>query len=265
MKSRFAVLSGCLDNYLPLAQTTIYQNKSDYCLRHGYDLQVCRSVGPAYANPASHASGFSWARLAMMLQLLECGRYDWVYCVGCDTMITNFEVTLDDLIEFAGIPNGALPMIALKLPPGVPAPVIKSWEAPDYKPDGQTHVIFAADRASVMQADSFLIRASGQGIGYLRDILASYPIYKTQPWVEQQAMADLRFKHAAVMRIVPQWAMNSYNYRLYDHYGPYYRDGVDCYGKRGQWKMGDFLIHWPSTSLEQRLKLADEYSQQVIK
>lgn len=261
---RFAILSGCLDNYLPLAKTTLYRNKADYCKQHGYDLVLCRALNRAYSNPRSHASGFSWSRLAMMLQLVESGKYEWVYCVGCDTMITNFRTKLEDLVEYAWIPKATLPELVFTLPPGVPAVVIDHWPDPLYQPDGRTHVIFSCDRASVVQADSFFVRGSTQGAEYLKDILAQYRTYETLPWVEQQAMADLKDKHAAITRIVPQWVMNSYDYPLYRRIGPYYDRGLDCYGNRGQWKKGDFLIHWPATPLSLRLELARKYEKEVI-
>lgn len=259
------LLTGCLPNYDCLAAFTITANKLPYCHLHGYRLELCGQVSPPYRNGKSHASGYSWSRLARMLELVESGRYEWVYCVGCDTMITNFWIGLEDLVDYAGKPNGALPQITHSLPPGVPREIPFTDRPLPYEPDGRTHVIFACDRASVVQADSFLVRGSTQGAAYLRDILATYPVYQTQPWVEQQAMADLRHRHAAITRIVPQGAMNSYDYSLYQARGPYYHLGVDCYGNRGQWKPGDFLIHWPSTPLSQRLELAQQYSREVIR
>ena len=263
MSARICVLTGCLDNYLPLAETTIFKNKARYCRRHGYDLYLCRATQPPYDNQKSHAAGFSWTRLAQMLLLVQLGCYDWVYCVGCDTMITNLSLRLEDIIARAGLPLKECPAVRSKLPPGVPARVLHHWPAPKYQPDGRTHVIFACDRASVVQADSFLIRGTPQGAAYLEDILDQYQVFKTAPWVEQQAMMDLREKHTAIMRIVPQWVCNSYDYGLYAHLGPYY-DGLDCYGERGQWSPGDFLVHWPSTSLAMRLRLAKKYDSEVI-
>lgn len=258
------VLTGCLPNYNELAAITIYDNKAKYCARFGYALEVFTKILPQYDNRASHANGYSWSRLARMLELVKSGEFSWVYCVGCDTMITNFWIGLEDIIRQCGTPNPKLPDAKFRLPPGAPGPVVTTWKKPTYQPDGQTHIIFACDRASLVQADSFLIRASEVGCSYLQDILDQYPIYCTQPWVEQQAMSDLRHKHGEVMRIVPQCWLNSYNYRLFDHLGPYYKEGKDCYGNRGEWVAGDFLIHWPSTSLEMRLALSKVYQNGVV-
>lgn len=259
------MLTGCLPNYDLLGDLTIKQDKAPYCNLYGYTLKLCREVSPPYQNPRSHAQGYSWSRLAVMLQLVESGDFDWVYCVGCDTVITNHLIGLEDLIATAGRPGKRLPAVVMRLPPGVPAAIQLAHNGSEYKPDGEAHVIFAADRASVVQADSFFIRGSRQGAAYLRDVLSRYPVYQTEPWVEQQAMADLRHRHAAITCIVPQCVMNSYDYALYDHFGPYYRAGLDCYGKRGQWQPGDFLIHWPSTPLDKRLELARHYMKESIR
>lgn len=261
---KIAVLSGYLDNYRELGKHTVDRNKGDYCKAHGYDLHLTRRVRPEHANPASHASGFSWSRLADMLDLVESENYEWVYCVGCDTLTTNYLMSLEWIIERVGPPRQKLPIIVDGMPPGVPLVVTKSWEPTRYHPDGKTHVIFSCDRGSVVQADSFLVRGSKLGAAYLGDILSRYDAYKTQPWVEQQAMMDLRQRHASIMRIVPQHWMNSYDYSLYRHLGRWYQHGNDCYGNRGQWHKGDFLIHWPATSLAQRLELASKYLPEVI-
>lgn len=263
MSQSICLLTGCLDNYLPLAQTTIFKNKANYCDLYGYRLALCREVSPQYANAQSHASGFSWSRLELMHRIVRSGQHDWVYCVGCDTMITNFLIGLEDIIAYAGSPRALLPQ-PMELPPGVPRPIAHLASALRYRPDGRAHVVFAADRGSVVQADSFLVRGSPQGAAYLEDILAQYEIYQTEPWVEQQAMMDLRTKHAAITVIVPQCALNSYDYGLFADRGPWYSEGVDCYGERGQWQPGDFLIHWPSTPFEMRLRLARKYDAEAI-
>ena len=264
MKARFAMLTGCLGNYRDLAAITIDRNKADYCNLYGYELVQCREITKPFQNGASHAQGYSWSRLAMMHRLVASRAYEWVYCVGCDTMITNYAIGLSDLVAYAGTPRPALPKLDRDLPPGVPGRIIHKWPPPDYRADGRTHVIFAADRGSVVQADSFFVRCSPQGEGYLADILDKYSVYQTQPWVEQQAMMDLKDKHAAITRIVPQHIMNSYDYRLFFDRGSYYHGGHDCYGERGQWLPGDFLIHWPSTPLAKRIELAHEYDKEVI-
>lgn len=266
LRPRFniGVLTGHLPNYSALASRTIYRNKGLYCSRHGYDMIVVRSILPQYANPASHAFGFSWSRLATMLSLVTSGRYEWIWCVGCDTLITNFNAALELIISGSDEPVKPLPKLKGNLPAAAPRRTMRRLPLRTYRPDGRTHLIICSDRGSMVQADSFLVRCSDIGAAYLQDVLNHYEPYKTHPWVEQQAMIDLRDKHAPITTILPQHCMNSFDYGIFAHLGAIYHGGKDCYGFRGQWQPGDFLIHWPATSLEKRLELSAQYEERIV-
>jgi len=95
--------------------------------------------------PACHP--VSWDRFAFMRDLLETGDWDWAWCGGADTLNTNFHIRLEDRI------------------------------------DDNFHVIAAADWCAPVQADSFLVRASKEGIGWMNDILGLYEQYRKHPWV----------------------------------------------------------------------------------
>jgi hypothetical protein len=92
--AKIAVLCGHSPEYAPLAKHTIYENKREYCQRHEYDLHVILSIRHKYIDPHSHASGFSWSRMEEMLDLVTGGKYEWVWCVGADTLITNMTIAL---------------------------------------------------------------------------------------------------------------------------------------------------------------------------
>lgn len=231
-RNGYAVLTGHQDVYVPLAVQTIYRNKAQYCLHYGYDLRVLRSVRPEFKDDKAHAGGFSWSRLAEMLDLVESGLYEWVWCVGADTLTTNFNIKLEGFTT-----------------PSNP----------------RKHLLICGERIAPIQADSFLVRGSPEGAAYLRDILSSRSTYARHPWVENQAMIDRREQHAAITEIVPQWRLNSYDYSQFYHVGDQYRSGLDCYGNRGQWVQGDFLIHWAGISMAARLDLANRYQGLVVR
>lgn len=263
---RIAVLTGCLPNYNCLGDRTININKSNYCQRYGYHLEVVRSIRPKFEDLEGHAWGFSWSRLEHMAEMVESGKWDWVWCVGCDTLVTNFGISLESIILESQTESAKKrPMPKCPPFPGstAPAPVIE-WKDDKSSPRfGEKHLIIAGERVTAVQADSFLVKCSNEGSAYLRDILAHYGIYKRHPWVENQVMIDLREKHSAITHIVPQWKLNSYEYSLFYHINPAYRDGTDCYGNRGQWMPGDFLIHWPGVTLKKRMELLKRYEPQV--
>ncbi len=230
MLPTFAVLTGHQAVYVPMAERTIYRNKAQYALWHGYDLCVIRSTRPEYADDSAHAGGFSWSRLADMLDLVQSGLYDWVWCVGADTLVTNFKLTLEEITEAAG---------------------------------PKKHLLICGERVAPIQADSFLVRGSPEGAAYLQDILDAREVYARHPWVENQAMIDRRERHAEITELVPQWRLNSYDYSQFYYLSDQYRSGQDCYGNRGQWIKGDFLIHWAGISMDARMDMLNRYEGMV--
>lgn len=264
---RIAVLNGHLPDYDSLAEHTIYGNKKPYCEQHGYHLETIRSIRPKFQDPASHARGFTWSRLEHLAEMLESGKWDWVWTVGCDTLITNFRIKLEDLIAYGTSPKAeATPFPEFPtFPDNIAPPAIVHWKrSPTDKRTGKKHLLICAERRTSMQADSFLVRGSPEGAAYIRDLLAHYELYKHHVWVENQTMIDLRDKHAAITFMMPQWMMNCCDYSRWYDLAPYYRDNTDGFGNRGKWKPGDFLIHWPAADIIQRFEWLIWYYPQIV-
>lgn len=267
-RPKIAVLTGHLPNYAELAKHTIYSNKQEYCDRHGYPLILHKEVRKKFQDPASHASGFSWSRLEHMKELVDSREWEWVWVVGCDTLITNHTIPLESLTDWAESPESErmpFPRCPKFRKTTAPNPVI-SWKPPvGHRTTGKKHFIACGERVTPVQADSFLVRGTKEGSDYLGDILGHYDQYRHHPWVENQAMIDLVEKHAAITMLVPQHLLNAYDYSCFYHISPMYKDGIDCYGNRGQWMPGDFIIHWPGVSLARRMELLSKYLPQVIR
>ena len=263
---KICVLTGHLSNYGDLAAETIYRNRTEYCIRHGYDLKVAREVREKFKNDSSHVWGFSWSRLEMMYDLVSGGAYEWVWCVGCDTLVTNFTIRLEDIIadaETKEAENNPLPECP-PFPDSPAPPSVIKWVPPqDHVTTGKKHLLICGERVVPMQSDSFLVRGSPEGANYLKDILSHYNLYKTHVWVENQAMIDLRYKHAAITYMVPQWKLNSVDCSRWHGLRPQYKDNCDCFGNRAMWQHGDFLIHWPAATVQQRMEWVGEYSKKI--
>jgi hypothetical protein len=122
-----------------------------------------------------------------------------------------------------------------------------------------------------------LIRNTPEGRALIDDIL-SIEDEATKHWDgEQRAMAmimglpvtaapwpisnhvPINEKYESIVKIVPQRFMNSYNYQMY-----HYKDHRDKLGIDGNWQPGDWLIHWPAASLEDRLNLTRLYKPYII-
>jgi hypothetical protein len=107
--------------------------------------------------------------------------------------------------------------------------------------------------------DSFLIKNSEWSKEYLKQIIELEPTYKKHFFYEQQAMIDSYADNKDHIKIVPQRYLNAYKNDLYPHQLPY-----DCLGNDGTLQKGDWLIHWPGTSLDLRLQLARHFMKEIV-
>lgn len=213
--SRVAILSVYCENYRALSELTWNQNKALYCCRYGY-------TGYNYCVPYHGKMGFDKFRLAR--EILD--HHEWVWIVGCDTMITNFQKDVYDALDL-GSPS---------------------------------HSFVGAYDVNGLNCDSVLFRNDVYGRTLLEANWACYDTYDNEQHTTVVLLEQNQFWRDRA-KITYQWEINSYLYGLYP--GCPTVDGK--YGVRGEWQEGDLLIHWPGTSFERRMQLANEYLPRVIK
>lgn len=249
------VVSAHDEKYEPLAEWTLYKNKLDYCLKHGYKLHYAKDGGekaggmPVMAKlppiPDTYAP-MGWGKIFVMKEAME--KYpdaEWIFNTDCDVMITNMKTKVEDIVR-------------------------------DHASDN-IHILIPAD-CNGINCGNMIIRNSPIGKAFLDTIIAGMPLYRHWYMFENQLIQDLFVgTHleetgitpggtfwARVGKVVPQRVFNSYDYtklpRLKDR-----KEYKDILGTDGQWQEGDFLIQWPSTDLEYRIKAAKEMSPKVIK
>lgn len=200
-------------NYQTLADIT-FANKQAYAQRWGY---------AAYDDVIErHYPSIGFEKITFVEKILH--NHDYVWWTGCDSLITNFNINISKVIEFAA---GA-------------------------------HFIIATD-VNGINADSFIVKNSAEGHVFLNLISSFEPQYKHHHWMEQQVIIDLYPQMTNIVKLVPQRLINSYDYKLY----PQHPDPSDKLGTNGQWEYGDLLIHWPGLGLQKRLELAQYYLTQV--
>lgn len=217
---KFALLTAHNEAYQSLADITWNQNKKLYCEKWGYDA-IAITDGFKYS-----AKNISFERSNYIADLLESGKYDWIHAVGCDTMITNFNIKLENLV------------------------------------DDNFDFIIAVDCYNINN-DSFLAKAAPSAIKWLRNTVSLLESYQDAKWLDQSAMIDTIDMMGDRIKIVPQRTLNSYDYDLYPGLIPHiYKK--DLFGNDGQWQPGDFLIHWPAVPMYKRLELAKNMLTQVI-
>jgi hypothetical protein len=88
-------------------------------------------------------------------------------------------------------------------------------------------------------------------------LLGLFPNYRGHFWFEQQAIIDTHALYPEIVKVISQKAFNAYDYALYPQHAG------DPLAVEGQWEPGDFLIHWPGTSLQHRIELAKTYLNKI--
>lgn len=104
-----------------------------------------------------------------------------------------------------------------------------------------------------------LYKNSDWSIRYLNFLLSKQDEYRNHPWHETGIVIDTYKLHPDKIKALNQRALNSYEAALYPNQPP-----LDIFGTSSDWQPGDFMIHWPATSLQDRIRLANKYIPLVI-
>lgn len=187
-------------------------NKEEYCRRAGYEHIV--RTGP-YANAAYY---YAVDRLIFLKDLLSrsTGAPELVWVLNLHTYIMNYQKRLEEVVS-------------------------------------EEHDFFISADCHGLNAGSFVVRRSEWSCRWL-DFIIGEALRGNHHWHEQKVMQD----HAGdpewrdKIRILPQNAINSYDYRLYNM----------SESTEGQFRRGDLLFHAPGIAyyetcslLEARVKL----------
>lgn len=184
----FALLSLHDPPYQPLANLT-WPNKIKYAERHGY----------SYACKTDNWYGikFAFEKVWFIRDMMDAyPEIDWFWWVGCDTLVTNMTIPLDQVV------------------------------------DNNYHFMIATD-CNGINADSILMRNSEKGRDYIDVIKSKYEQYKDHHWYEQQIIIDTHQDYPDVVKLVPQRMINAYNYDLYPGCDPHDKFGNDGMWKPG--------------------------------
>jgi len=185
----FALVSLNDRNYQPLADITWEQNKVVYADLHGY-AHACKTEG-------FYNVGVGFEKIFFLRDMMESyPDIDWFWWTGCDTMITNLTIKLEDRI------------------------------------DNDYHFIIAAD-CNGLNADSLLVRNTPEGRGFIDMIISKHDQYKAHVWAEQQAIIDSRDEYKDIIKVLPQKLINAYEYSLYPECKPIDQTGASGQWEQG--------------------------------
>lgn len=186
-------------------------NKVEYCRRNGYDYLQVPFTGECHPWPG-------YDRIPYLIALLKSGAYDWIFWLGCDALITNLSIKLEELT------------------------------------DRNCGMVIATDALEV-QMDSFLVQPKVGGIELIEEIWSTRDGNHGPNYEQSNLARKIETKQfRSVVKLVPQRVMNSFNYSLYPaSWGARYGTGTDRLGTNGQWQPGDFVFHVPGKELSRKI------------
>lgn len=216
------------DQYAPLAELTVHQNRQLYCEARGY-----RCVNKQY--PSLNATSAGYDRMEWLLELMSvAGKEDWFWCLGVDAMVMNFTVPVERFTQ------GEHHMVITR---DVNVECL----------NGDSYMVKASEEGKAIIEKLVTERhlfATGAA-----ECNALAKMAHENPWMNY-------------INIVPQRLINSYDYTLYGPNlgappGAQPRAEIEHRAAEGQFHDGDFVIHWPAIPFETRMRLAAEYISKV--
>lgn len=216
---KFAVVTFINPDYQVISAVTD-PNKMEYCRIHGHDY-ICN------VSKSSRSSIF-FDRHRWHLELMDSGKYDWLYCIDADAIFTNMNLKLEDLVT------------------------------------PQDHIVAPLD-AIMIQAGGFLINNSIESKLFLKMVILSQRNPPDPHQSDQIEMERLypNFRH--IIRLIPQRKLGSYNYGYYQNLGGNYIPGLDRNGNDGKWQKGDFVFHVPGMPIEMKVGILTEMLKHVVR
>lgn len=202
-------------------------NKIEYCQKNNY--------AGCFLTQSEAYLGFD--KILFIEGLLNTGKYSYVYWCDCDTIFTNFNKKIEDLID-------------------------------------ETHHFFiCTDYSQNINAGVFIFKNSKEGMEYLKEVKEK--MYELAPqnkfkFGEEQTAIMATYKdpkYKDIIKILPQKSMNAYPYSdkgVRDHNGTY----LDSLNTNGDWTNEDLMIHIPGFGKDFYQKLVTHfrsYIQKVIK
>lgn len=170
--------------------------------RHGYDLIV------DYESHTEHAVVY-W-KFDMAERLIKSGKYDWIWWMDFDTLITNTDIKVADIIDEE----------------------LRNATNPD-----DIDYLFTHD-CNGLNLGSYIFRGHDRSLKFIEDAWALHAEAKSKDigMSEQDAMVKLMKEDpvaAERARVVPQWKLNAFP------------EEIACFDESQKvWQHGTFVIHF---------------------
>lgn len=210
------------------------KNKKEYCLLHGYDFICCDYS----LDPTRHPA---WSKILVLLETLS-KNYKWVFWTDSDSLIMNFSIRLEELIDedYDFIICGDKNIIDLN------ELTVPGWKE-------------MAIHVPNICTGEFLLKNSDWSRLFLQKCYGLKE-FITHPWWEQAAMMDILAKDGtgeclSKTKIIP--------YRLLGSFPQGHSAGNTFVPV--EYKEGDFIIHFAGTrNLNELQQLLTSYGKQTF-
>jgi hypothetical protein len=219
-------VSYCQENYRPLAELTLYENRVEYARKHEFGMVFeIFPDGPPGEHWKTTMRRMSFKKFEVILKAMSLSNADWIWYADADGMVMNMHF---DLLAYAeSLGEGC---------------------------------IFNTLDSNGPNGGSMLIANNPRSKAFLQMALE----LQADPSVpyDNEAMDVIAQQSPGTYIKIPQKPINTYDYNLYPGQG---NAPFDAAGKPGWYEPGDFFLHWPGRTLEQRITHYTVMKEKVIR
>ena len=209
--------------YQKFAQVAWNENKKLYCDKYEYKYHVI-NVGDKYGH--IHCG---YIKILEILHHFENNPdVDWAFWIDCDTLITNFKIRIEDIL------------------------------------DNNYHVV-VANWFNEVNNGVFAVRNTVEGRRFLKASIDYSGAYQNEQQIMAAMLHHPKYTKIdgflESIKVVPQRTMNSGTFEE-GLYPP--GSNFDLLGNDAQWQVGDYIIHYPGLNWDTRYQLMLKHFEQVI-
>jgi hypothetical protein len=168
----------CEDKKSCILEKYSITNKKNYCDKHGYQLNYSTDI---FYQLKKENYNLAWAKIKILLNLLETNSYDWLFWIDMDAFIMNDEINLEQLV------------------------------------DDRYSLIITKDH-NYLNAGVFLIKNSSWSKKFLNTVWSMRNNYDNEQDMMIYVLENLSSENK--IKYLPQCSMNSY-WKMYDLYRRY--------------------------------------------
>lgn len=224
---RFCVLVSYDEMYKRMASYTVDLNIKKYCEKHGYDLHI------DYQDKFSNYKPSQWQKIRAAREILETGKYDWVFYLDTDCLIMNSDIKLESFVDDQ-----------------------YSFIVPNQKVKAPDTPIMVVPNVRNIISSQFFVKNSEVGKNILDDIwlaMGNQHVDKFDYEGRQIRMIINSRKYEDHIKIVEESKLNTFWY-VNSPFMVFGLTGINT----NVWQKDDFIVHVTGYSIDDRVQLLSD-------